>query len=110
MNYLKDLVYMMCAGGCGGDVDPLLKVLRALITLIGKVGAIIFVVLALYTIVKWILLGNKKKRMSGKDLTKKVLKYLVIAIIFYFLSILLNVVLGLVSKKEYDVWSQCWCK
>ena len=108
---MKGIVFFLCAGGCSDDISPVLRLVSSLIKAIGILGAALFVVIALYYVLIWILSANKRKNMSGKSLVKKVLKYLIIAVVIYLVSILLNLALGLVlaNGKDFDLGAQCWC-
>ena len=102
--FANNVDYFMGKSSCGGEVNPILIFIRP----IQIVVVLIYLGLIIFNIVKWIYYGIKnKERITKQELIKKVILYLIIAVVLFFAIALFEAMLGL-SNEEGNI-SQCWC-
>ena len=101
--FANNVEYFIGKSSCGGEVNPILIFIRP----IQIVVVLIYLGLIIFNIVKWIYYGIKnKERITKQELIKKVILYLIIAVVLFFAIALFEAMLGL-SNKEGN-FSQCW--
>lgn len=104
-----DLFLIMCTGGCGKEPDAWYLLLRNIFNVL-KIG-VPFIAL-LYIVYQLIISFDKKKkkRKTGKELTKTIVKAVIIVIaVFLILTFLQAIIVLLANNPEYDNYLHCWC-
>ena len=104
-----DLFQIMCTGGCGKEPDAWYLLLRNIFNVL-KIG--VPIIFLLYIVYQLIISFDKKKkkRKTGKELTKTIVKAVIIVIaVFLILTFLQAIIALLANNPEYDNYSHCWC-
>ena len=101
------LFQILCAGGCGDDLEPIKYFFLQLLKLVRFLGPLTIAVIGVVLLVMSLVKKNKK----SKARRNKGLKLIIISLIaWHVLTLSLVAYNSLIIAREYDEGLQCWCK
>ena len=98
---------ILCAGGCGNDIEPIKMFFLNLLKLIRLFGPLIIAVIGLVLLIMSLLKKDKKRKKRRKE---GLILLLVSLIAWVVLTLSIVAYRSLVIVREYDEGLQCWCK
>ena len=99
---LLNLDFFLEPDPCNSD-GPIISVLSGILNLIQIFVPVYYLIRSIVSIIKML----KCKGPEKKEQRKKIIKYLITALMIFIAATILDLLLGLVNVN--DRWAECWC-